>query len=82
MTEIYAASETPIAGVSGAGLCAEIKRHGQKQAHFIERAEDMASSVRAMVQKDDMVLTLGAGNIFKVGEELLELLAAGRESGP
>jgi UDP-N-acetylmuramate--alanine ligase len=82
MTEIYAASEAPIAGVSGANLCAEIKRRGQKQAHFIERAEDMAAGVRAMVQKDDLVLTLGAGNIFKVGEELLELLAAGRESGP
>jgi len=37
----------------------------------------MASGVRAIVQEDDLVLTLGAGNIFKVGEELLELLAAG-----
>jgi UDP-N-acetylmuramate--alanine ligase len=76
MTEIYAASEAPIAGVSGMSLLAEIERHGHKQTHFMEKVEEMAAAVRAMARENDLVLTLGAGNIVKVGEELLELLAA------
>jgi UDP-N-acetylmuramate--alanine ligase len=81
MTEIYAASEAPIAGVSGADLLAECERHGQKQAHFIANVEDMAAAVLPMLKENDLVLTLGAGNIVKVGENLLGLLAAGREPG-
>ena len=75
MSEIYAASERPIAGVSSAGLLAEIERHGQKQTHFVAKVEEMAAAVRPMLQENDLVLTLGAGNIVKVGEELLDLLA-------
>jgi len=81
MTEIYAASEAPIAGVSGAGLLAECERHGQKQAHFVAGVEDMAAAVLPILKENDLVLTLGAGNIVKVGEHLLELLAVGRGPG-
>jgi len=81
MTEIYAASEQPIAGVTGAGLLAECERHGQKQTHFVANIEDMAVAVLPMLKENDLVLTLGAGNIVKVGEELLELLATRRELG-
>ena len=79
MTEIYAASERPIEGVNGAALLAEIERHGQKQAHFVANVEEMAAALLPMLKKNDLVLTLGAGNIVKVGEELLELLAMERK---
>ncbi|MDR0476362.1 MAG: UDP-N-acetylmuramate--L-alanine ligase [Desulfobulbaceae bacterium] len=75
MTEIYAASERPIEGVSGANLLAEIERHGQKQVHFVANVEEMAAAVLPMLKENDLVLTLGAGNIVKVSDELLELLA-------
>jgi len=80
MTEIYAASEAPIEGVSGANLLAECERHGQKQTHFVAKVEDMAAAVLPILKENDLVLTLGAGNIVRVGEELLELLAAGRRT--
>ncbi|MDR3089099.1 MAG: UDP-N-acetylmuramate--L-alanine ligase [Desulfobulbaceae bacterium] len=79
MTEIYAAGEKPLPGVSGAELLAEILRHGHKHAHFIERVEDMAAAALPMLKENDLALTLGAGNIVKVGEELLQLLAAETE---
>ncbi|OGR00283.1 MAG: UDP-N-acetylmuramate--L-alanine ligase [Deltaproteobacteria bacterium RIFOXYD12_FULL_55_16] len=77
LTEIYAASETPIEGVSGAALLQEIKRHGQKNAHFVAEAGFLAQTALGMAQPDDIVLTLGAGNIYRVGEELLQKLAQG-----
>jgi len=77
LTEIYAASETPLEGISGSALLQEIKLHGQKNAHFIAEVESLASTVRALVQPDDIVLTLGAGNIYQAGEELLRILGQG-----
>ncbi len=74
MTEIYAASEQPIAGVTGEGLLKEIKLHGQRHTHFIPEVSGMAAAVQPLLEEGDLVLTLGAGNIVVVGEQLLELL--------
>jgi UDP-N-acetylmuramate--alanine ligase len=77
LTEIYAASETPIEGVSGSALLQEIKLHGQKNAHFVAEVDALAQAVREMVQPEDIVLTLGAGSIYQAGEELLRKLEQG-----
>ena len=74
MTEIYAASEEPIEGISGRSLLAAVIQHGQRHTRYIERVDDMAAELLPMLQPGDLVLTLGAGNIVRVGEELLELL--------
>lgn len=74
MTDIYAASEAPIEGVSSETLLAEIERHGQRHTHYIPTVDTLAEEVVAMVDKGDLVLTLGAGNIVRVGEELVGLL--------
>ncbi|MBW2682366.1 MAG: UDP-N-acetylmuramate--L-alanine ligase, partial [Deltaproteobacteria bacterium] len=77
MTDIYAASEEPIEGVTAAGLLEAAKIHGQKHTMYMEKVEDMAVELTPHLQEGDLVLTLGAGNIVMVGEELLEVL--GRE---
>ena len=74
LTEIYAAGEQPIDGVSGVLLLDEIKRHGQKEAHFVAEVASLPVTVRTMLQPGDVVLTLGAGNIWTAGEELLKIL--------
>jgi UDP-N-acetylmuramate--alanine ligase len=74
LTEIYAASERPIEGVNGVSLLDEIKSHGQRDAHFVAEVASLAVTVRTMLQPGDIVLTLGAGNIWKAGEELLKIL--------
>lgn len=80
MTEVYAASEEPIEGVSGASLLEQIKLHGQRYAHYFADVNTMANDLLPYLEKNDLVLTLGAGNIVQVGEELLELLKE-RETG-
>src|SRR3989449_6021238 len=73
LTEVYAAGEDPIAGISGARLHEAVKACGHRDAAFVERS-DLARRLRERVGRGDLVLTLGAGDITHVGEELLELL--------
>lgn len=74
MTEVYAASEEPLEGVNSKILLEEIKRHGQRNTFYIADVEAIASELPPMLQENDLVLTLGAGNIVRVGEDLLLLL--------
>jgi len=75
VSEIYAASERPIAGVTGRGLADQIALHGHHDLHFCATLDDMLKSLQDMVTPGDVVITLGAGNIWQVGEWLLEKLA-------
>jgi UDP-N-acetylmuramate--alanine ligase len=74
MSDIYAASEEPIPGVSGENLLEATKMHGQRYTRYIGNVDTMAKELLPMLQEGDLVLTLGAGNIVRVGEELLVLL--------
>jgi UDP-N-acetylmuramate--alanine ligase len=74
MTDIYAASEEPIDGVSTELLLADIKKHGQRDTAYVADVNDVPEKVQPMLRPGDLVLTLGAGNIVKAGEELLALL--------
>jgi UDP-N-acetylmuramate--alanine ligase len=75
LTEIYAASEQPIEGVSAAALLDSIKQHGQRQAHLVQEVGDVPDMALNLLEEGDVVLTLGAGNIWQTGEKLLSLLA-------
>jgi UDP-N-acetylmuramate--alanine ligase len=74
LTEIYAAGEDAIAGITGARLHEAVKACGHRDAIFVERSA-LAVKLHERVRAGDLVLTLGAGDITHAGEELLELLA-------
>ena len=69
----HLAREDPIAGVSGARLHDAVKACGHRDVSFFERAE-LPRKLRERAQPGDLIITLGAGDITHVGEELLELL--------
>jgi UDP-N-acetylmuramate--alanine ligase len=73
VTEIYAAREEPIAGVSGARVARAAERSGAEVEWVPDRGQ-LARSVAALVEPGDVVLTLGAGDITQVGRELLARL--------
>jgi UDP-N-acetylmuramate--alanine ligase len=75
VTDIYAASEKPIEGVTAEALANAIRRHGQKDVTFIADRELIPDHLAGIVQTGDIILTLGAGNIWQAGEALLERLA-------
>ncbi len=71
---IYAASETPIPGVDSKSLCDGIKAHGHKDVSFAPDFTQALSMVTHKAGKGDLVLTLGAGDIYTLGERLVEIL--------
>jgi UDP-N-acetylmuramate--alanine ligase len=71
ITEIYPAGEQPIPGVSGANLAEVIKAAGHPSVTFIERKETMPDQVLPHLKPGDLVLTLGAGDIWKAGTGIL-----------
>ena len=73
VTDIYAASEAEIAGVSAEVLCEKIARSGHPRVGYLPRAE-LVEHLREHCQEGDLVLTLGAGDIVRVGEELVAAL--------
>ncbi|HTY20131.1 MAG TPA: UDP-N-acetylmuramate--L-alanine ligase [Geobacteraceae bacterium] len=74
VTDIYAASEAPIEGVSSGSLADAIHRHGQKDVTYIADRQDIPGHLTGVVREGDIVMTLGAGNIWQAGEALLKSL--------
>ncbi|MQY57390.1 UDP-N-acetylmuramate--L-alanine ligase [bacterium] len=74
ITEIYPAGETPIAGVSGKVLHEEIVQFGHKNVYFEPDMKKIAPLVGKMSQPEDMILILGAGNIYEVIPDIIKTL--------
>ena len=74
LTEIYGASETPIPGVTAEGLLRGIKQHGHQYAHFEPTFDKLIDKAIDIIVPGDVVLTLGAGNIWQAGEKLLTMI--------
>lgn len=74
LTDIYPAGEDPIPGIRAESLYEGIKEYGHRDVHFIPDKEHIASKLLDIVRDGDLVITLGAGDIWKAGEELLDRL--------
>jgi len=79
ITEIYAAREQPIPGVTGAGLADAIRGvDPEKQVEFMPDREAILKELLAQARPGDLVMTMGAGDIRELGERLVEELRAGK----
>jgi UDP-N-acetylmuramate--L-alanine ligase/UDP-N-acetylenolpyruvoylglucosamine reductase len=72
VTDVYAASEAPISGITGQTIADEIARHGHRGVSYQPRLDWVHRDVGNMLDAGDLVLSLGAGNIH----EQLSILAA------
>lgn len=75
--DIYGAGEKPIPGVSGQALCEGIRKHGHKDVTFIAEQEKIVEHMASVLKKGDLMITLGAGDVWKLGEQVLERLKHG-----
>ncbi|KYZ77106.1 UDP-N-acetylmuramate--alanine ligase [Anaerosporomusa subterranea] len=74
LTDVYSAGEAPIQGVNGETLKQEVDRQTQQQVVYIESKDAIALYLAGVVKPGDMVITMGAGNVYTVGEELVKRL--------
>ncbi len=72
--DIYAASEQPIEGITAEVLTENIRKYGHKNVTFIGSIDTAAEKVCPNLQSGDLLITLGAGSITRLSEEILERL--------
>ena len=77
--DIYAASEAPIEGITAEVLAENIRKFGHRSVTYIGDIETAADKVAPQLQSGDLVITLGAGSVTRLSEEILERLK-GREA--
>ena len=74
LTEVYPAGEDPIPGATGETLYQAIKRKGHLDVEFVADKSEIVKRLTETLNPGDVALTLGAGDIYKVGEALVEAL--------
>ena len=72
LTEIYAASEKPIPGVSGQSLAQGIRQVSTTPVEYFQTLNDLAAGLHGILKEGDVLLTLGAGSITRLGPAWLE----------
>jgi UDP-N-acetylmuramate--alanine ligase len=75
MTDVYAAGEKPIPGVSARTIIAQVEKNGSVSVSYAPDFEAMVDEVLRFAEEGDIVITMGAGDIYKAGERLAERLA-------
>ncbi len=70
--EVYAAGETPISGADGRALSRAVRARGQVEPVFIVEHDELNAALKATLMADDIVLTLGAGDIGALAKSLAE----------
>jgi UDP-N-acetylmuramate--alanine ligase len=75
--DIYAAGEKPLPGVSGQALYEGIKQYGHKDVTYVPDRTKIVDQLVATLRKGDLLITLGAGDVWKLGEEVVERLKRG-----
>ena len=73
-TDVYPAREEPIEGVTGKLISDITQKFGHKNVHYVPDKNDVPDYLMSIVQDDDIVVTMGAGDIWKYGEKFVELL--------
>ncbi len=76
VTDIYAASEAPIAGVHSEKLAAAIREREQREVLYIPDFGDITEKLLTLAGPGDVIITQGAGTVWKIGEEYLKRAAA------
>ncbi|MFQ5669329.1 MAG: UDP-N-acetylmuramate--L-alanine ligase [Acidobacteriota bacterium] len=79
VTDIYPAGETPIPGVTGQAVARAIHETGHPRVHFVGDVDQVPPALVEAVLPGDLVITLGAGSVTRVGDRFLSLMGGRRK---
>jgi len=72
LTDVYPSREKPIEGVSGKLIADTAEQYGHRSVCYVKDKTDIADTLNRLVKPGDIVITMGAGDIYKYGEEFIE----------
>ena len=76
LLDIYPAGEKPLEGITSSVLAGKIRERGHKEVHCCGDRESTLNCIISQAKIGDTILTLGAGDVWKLGEMILEKLNA------
>jgi UDP-N-acetylmuramate--alanine ligase len=82
LADVYGAGEPVIEGVDSRALAEAIKREGHRGVEYVGPVKELTRKVLKNLKPDDVVLTLGAGNVNAAGEDILLALKGEGEMPP
>jgi UDP-N-acetylmuramate--alanine ligase len=72
VTGIYASRESPLAGVSGEDIVRAARQSGHRRVEYCADWRQVPQALRERIGDDDVVITLGAGDIYRLARQLSE----------
>jgi UDP-N-acetylmuramate--alanine ligase len=72
VTDIYPARETPIEGIDGSTVSEVVSMNGHRDVRYVPDKDDIPEVLSHLVEPGDVVITLGAGDIWRRGERFVE----------
>jgi len=73
-TDVYPAREKPVEGVTGKLIADITKKFGHKNVHYVEDKNSVPDKLMELKEDGDIIVTMGAGDIWRYGEKFVELL--------
>ncbi|MEX2351731.1 MAG: UDP-N-acetylmuramate--L-alanine ligase [Balneolaceae bacterium] len=74
VTDVYPSREQPIKGVSGQLIADTAVESGHQEVYYVQKKEDLPKMLQGLVQPGDLVITMGAGDIYRYGDRFVEIL--------
>ncbi len=77
ITDVYPSREKPIEGVTGKLISDTAEQYGHKNVIYVEDKADVTDTLKEISKAGDIIITMGAGDIYKYGEEFAKELESG-----
>ena len=74
VTDVFGAREEPIPGIDGLMVANLTLQYGHRDVHYVQHLEELTSLLEEITRPGDVVITMGAGNIWRYGRAFYELL--------
>lgn len=71
VTDIYPAREEPLPGITGELIASSAREFGHKEVFYIPKKEQVVPFLMESLKESDLVITIGAGDIYKIGEDII-----------
>tara|TARA_R110000868_G_scaffold259361_3_gene517222 strand:+ start:52499 stop:53929 length:1431 start_codon:yes stop_codon:yes gene_type:complete len=77
VTDVYPSREKPIEGVTGKLIADTAEQYGHKNVIYVEDKNDVTETLKKVVKHGDIIITMGAGDIYRSGENFVDEIESG-----